>query len=271
MSWGGYRGQLENTLSGFKNAEYKPLIINGHFMFLSRFYLLAQFVARCLFKGALIAGLGWALTGHAAVWTYVDAQGVTHFTNTEPPKGATVVIGSADVPLAQPEVAKPVLDTSAHEAQAQRTVAVLQVNSIYKQVHGNLSDASSAYGVDLNLIKAVAASESAFNPNAVSRKGAVGLMQVMPATARQYGVMAEPGSTVARKLTNPELNIHTGTKYLSYLLRLYGGQVDLALAAYNAGEGAVLKAGNQIPDYKETQDYVRKVLAVYKVLQTRPV
>jgi len=67
------------------------------------------------------------------------------------------------------------------------------------------------------------------------------------------------------------LNIHTGTKYLSYLLRLYGGQVDLALAAYNAGEGAVLKAGNQIPDYKETQDYVRKVLAVYKVLQTRPV
>ena len=154
---------------------------------------------------------------------------------------------------------------------AHRTVAVLQSNPTYQQVHAQLSDASTAYGVDLNLIKAVAASESAFNPNAVSPKGAVGLMQVMPATARQYGVMAEPGATVARKLTNPELNIHTGTKYLSYLLRLYGGRVELALAAYNAGEGAVLKAGNQIPDYKETQDYVRKVLAVYKVLQTRPV
>lgn len=250
-----------------------PFIINVQFMLLSRFYLLAplaQFAVRHLLKGALIAGLGWALTGQAAVWTYVDAQGVTQFTNTEPPKGATVVIGS-DAPLVQAEAKKAVVDTSAHEAQAQRTVAILQVNTIYKQVHGNLSDASSAYGVDLNLIKAVAASESAFNPNAVSRKGAVGLMQIMPATARQYGVMAEPGATVARKLTNPELNIHTGTKYLSYLLRLYGGQVDLALAAYNAGEGAVFKAGNQIPDYKETQDYVRKVLAVYKVLQTRPV
>jgi soluble lytic murein transglycosylase-like protein len=245
-------------------------IINVHFMALSLPYLLtplALCLARLLLNGALIAGLCCALTGQAAVWTYVDAQGVTQFTNTEPPKGATVVIGS-EVQLVQAEA---VLDTSAHAAQAQRTVAVLQVNTVYKQVHSNLSDASSAYGVDLNLIKAVAASESAFNPNAVSRKGAVGLMQIMPATARQYGVMAEPGSTVARKLTNPELNIHTGTKYLSYLLRLYGGQIDLALAAYNAGEGAVLRAGNRIPEYKETQDYVRKVLAVYKVLQTQPV
>jgi soluble lytic murein transglycosylase-like protein len=229
---------------------------------------LAPGVARSILKGALIAGLGCALTGQAAVWTYLDAQGVTQFTNTEPPKGASVVIGS-DVPLAQAQAVQAVMDTSFHEAQ--RTVAVLQVNTLYKQVHGNLSDAASAYGVDLNLIKAVAAAESAFNPNAVSRKGAVGLMQIMPATARQYGVIAEPGITVARKLTNPELNIHTGTKYLAYLLRLYGGQVDLALAAYNAGEGAVLRAGNRIPEYKETQDYVRKVLAVYKVLQTQAV
>jgi len=256
-----------------KITNTSRFIINVHFMVLSLLYLLTQLahgLARPLRLGALIAGLGCALTAQAAVWTYVDAQGVTQFTNTEPPKGATVVIGS-DAPLVQSEANKAVLDASGHEAQAQRTVAVLQVNTIYKQVHGNLSDASSAYGVDLNLIKAVAASESAFNPNAVSRKGAVGLMQIMPATARQYGVMAEPGATVARKLTNPELNIHTGTKYLSYLLRLYGGQVDLALAAYNAGEGAVLRAGNRIPDYKETQDYVRKVLAVYKVLQTQPV
>jgi len=240
-------------------------------MVLSLFCLLtplAHGVARPLLKGALIAGLGCALTGQAAVWTYLDAQGVTQFTNTEPPKGASVVIGS-DVPLAQAQAVQAVMDTSFHEAQ--RTVAVLQVNTLYKQVHGNLSDAASAYGVDLNLIKAVAAAESAFNPNAVSRKGAVGLMQIMPATARQYGVIAEPGTTVARKLTNPELNIHTGTKYLAYLLRLYGGQVDLALAAYNAGEGAVLRAGNRIPEYKETQDYVRKVLAVYKVLQTQAV
>lgn len=221
--------------------------------------------------GMLIACLGLALPVHAAVWTFVDAQGVTQFTNTEPPKGATVVIGSDLPEVRAPAAPRENLNSPTHEAMAHRTVAVLQSNPTYQQVHAQLSDASTAYGVDLNLIKAVAASESAFNPNAVSPKGAVGLMQVMPATARQYGVMAEPGATVARKLTNPELNIHTGTKYLSYLLRLYGGRVELALAAYNAGEGAVLKAGNQIPDYKETQDYVRKVLAVYKVLQTRPV
>ena len=218
-----------------------------------------------------LAWVGFLMPVHATVWKFVDNNGLTQFTNTEPPKGAVVVVDSDSTSTRAQEPLRAGMDTSEHDALARRTVNILQTNTTYLKVHANLSDASSAYGVDLNLIKAVAASESAFNPNAVSRKGAVGLMQVMPATARQYGVMAEPGSTVARKLTNPELNIHTGTKYLSYLLRLYGGQVDLALAAYNAGEGAVLKAGNQIPDYKETQDYVRKVLAVYKVLQTRPV
>lgn len=238
-------------------------------MFFANFHDVKRF--GCGLVSMLMACCGLALPVHAAVWTYVDAQGVTQFTNTEPPKGATVVIASDLPEVRSPAAPRENLNSSEHEAMAHRTVTILQSNPTYQQVHAQLSDASTAYGVDLNLIKAVAASESAFNPNAVSRKGAVGLMQVMPATARQYGVMAEPGATVARKLTNPGLNIHTGTKYLSHLLRVYGGQVELALAAYNAGEGAVLRAGNRIPDYKETQDYVRKVLAVYKVLQTRPV
>ena len=83
-------------------------IINVHFMLLSRFYLLAplvQFAVRRLLKGALIAGLGCALTVQAAVWTYVDAQGVTQFTNTEPPKGATMVIGSDVLPVQAEAVA----------------------------------------------------------------------------------------------------------------------------------------------------------------------
>ena len=203
----------------------------------------------------------------ADIWKYIDENGVIQFSNQPVGKNGQVVIESSG----QSAVAQTVEAVIPIDKQAIRSVALMNSSPTFHAVHGKMVDASVAYGVDSNLIKAIVVTESGFNLQAVSPKGAVGLMQVMPATARQYGVMAEPGSTVARKLTNPELNIHTGTKYLSYLLRLYGGQVDLALAAYNAGEGAVLKAGNQIPDYKETQDYVRKVLAVYKVLQTRPV
>ena len=203
----------------------------------------------------------------ADIWKYIDENGVIQFSNQPVGKNGQVVIESSG----QSAVAQTVEAVIPIDKQAIRSVALMNSSPTFHAVHGKMVDASVAYGVDSNLIKAIVVTESGFNLQAVSPKGAVGLMQVMPATARQYGVMAEPGSTVARKLTNPELNIHTGTKYLSYLLRLYGGQVDLALAAYNAGEGAVFKAGNQIPDYKETQDYVRKVLAVYKVLQTRPV
>ena len=90
-----------------------------------------------------------------------------------------------------------------------------------------------------------------------------------PATARRYGVQSEPGVSVAHKLTDPELNIQTGSRYLADLLRLYGGQTELALAAYNAGEGAVARAGNHIPNYSETRQYVKKVMSVYRVLQPR--
>jgi len=206
-------------------------------------------------------------SANADIWKYIDENGVIQFSNQPVGKNGQLVIESSG----QSAVAQTVEAVIPIDKQAIRSVALMNSSPTFHAVHGKMVDASVAYGVDSNLIKAVVVTESGFNLQAVSPKGAIGLMQVMPATARQYGVMAEPGSTVARKLTNPELNIHTGTKYLSYLLRLYGGQVDLALAAYNAGEGAVLKAGNQIPDYKETQDYVRKVLAVYKVLQTRPV
>ncbi|HOE42262.1 MAG TPA: lytic transglycosylase domain-containing protein, partial [Rhodoferax sp.] len=123
--------------------------------------------------------------------------------------------------------------------------------------------------VDYELLKAVVATESAFNAKAVSPKGAVGLMQIMPTTAQRYGVLADQGATVSAKLTDPELNIQTGTRYLADLLRLFGGQTELALAAYNAGEGAVARAGNRIPNYKETQSYVTKVMSMYRLLQTR--
>ena len=100
------------------------------------------------------------------------------------------------------------------------------------------------------------AAESSFNPGAVSHAGAVGLMQLMPATARQYGVQADG-------LADPRTNIEAGARHLNYLLQKFEGRPALAIAAYNAGEGAVRRAGNRVPDYRETQGYVQKVMHLY--------
>jgi soluble lytic murein transglycosylase-like protein len=104
-------------------------------------------------------------------------------------------------------------------------------------------------GVDPSLVKAVALVESGFNPRAKSSKGAQGLMQLMPATAKQYGVT---------NIHDPYQNLSAGAKHLRGLLDLYDGDVTLALAAYNAGSGAVTRYGG-VPAYAETQDYVKKV------------
>jgi soluble lytic murein transglycosylase-like protein len=217
----------------------------------------------------LLAWLGaMPAAAWADIWKYVDENGVTQFTNQPPGKNASLVIASDVAASTQPDVSA---EASAADvaAAAQRTVAVINASPAYQAVHGNLTSASQSYGVDYDLLKAVVAAESAFNPNAVSNKGAVGLMQVMPATARRYGVKAEPGMPVASKLTDPELNIQTGTRYLADLLRLFGGETELAVAAYNAGEGAVMRAGKRIPNYRETRQYVGKVMSVYRLLQMR--
>ncbi|MBU6467392.1 MAG: lytic transglycosylase domain-containing protein, partial [Burkholderiales bacterium] len=118
------------------------------------------------------------------------------------------------------------------------------------------------------LVIAVAAAESAFNVQAVSRKGALGLMQVMPATAERYGVPARASvqGSGSVSLMEPKLNAEVGSRYLADLLRLFGGDKELALAAYNAGEGAVLKYGRRIPPYPETQQYVQRVMRFYRTL-----
>lgn len=110
------------------------------------------------------------------------------------------------------------------------------------------------YGVDPYFIYCVIHQESGFSATAVSSKGAQGLMQLMPGTAARYGVM---------NVSDPAQNIMGGTRYLKDLLRLFPGRIDLVLAGYNAGEGAVIKYGQTIPPYKETQNYVRLISLRY--------
>ena len=114
-----------------------------------------------------------------------------------------------------------------------------------------VEQAAQRYGVSARLIHAVIATESSYRSDAVSKKGAVGLMQLMPATALQYG---------ATDLRDPTENIHAGTRHLRELLEAFNHDVSLALAAYNAGAGAVKRHGG-IPPYPETQNYVRAVLS----------
>jgi len=114
-------------------------------------------------------------------------------------------------------------------------------------------EAAERHRVDPALVRAVIETESNWNPRAVSRKGAGGLMQLIPTTAQRYG---------AHDLFNPEQNIDAGVRHLKSLLQRYNGNLDLALAAYNAGEGAVDRAGG-VPHYRETKNYVQKVQNAY--------
>jgi len=123
-----------------------------------------------------------------------------------------------------------------------------------KKHSGTIDFMASRYRLPKSLIHAVITAESAYDTQAVSRAGAVGLMQLMPGTAKRYGV---------KNRRNPYENINGGTKYLRDLLVMFDNNLRLALAAYNAGEGAVKKYNNKIPPYKETQNYVKKVITYY--------
>jgi soluble lytic murein transglycosylase-like protein len=175
--------------------------------------------------------LGLSAPAHAQIYSWRDANGNLVLSNKRP--GATAPLPSYAVPKAD-------------GVRATRSV----VSSRAQAYDELISEHSKAHGVRPGLVRAVMQVESGFNPYARSPKGAMGLMQLMPATARQYGV---------KNPFNPAENVRAGVAYLRELLDRYDNKEELALAAYNAGPGAVDKHGQTVPPYRETRSYVAQI------------
>lgn len=214
---------------------------------------------RWLQTGALALALGLAAPAWATaeLWGYIDAQGRPHYADRQL-DSRYELFNAGSAPVRR-------LPASAANAPA-GLQASFELSTGYKAVRHLIREAASDHGLDYALLKAVVATESHFDPQAVSPRGAVGLMQLMPATAQRFGVKADNPQLLQRSLTDPRTNLQTGARYLALLLRQFGGETELALAAYNAGEGAVQRAGRQVPNYPETRQYVDKVTRLYQYL-----
>ena len=184
-----------------------------------------------------------AVGAHTRIYTYVDADGVKHFTDVPDDNRYKLLI------LDRHE-----LTQSGDHYSAPLLARAAQYDSIIER-------AAVSAAVEPNLLRAVIVVESGFNSRAVSKRGAVGLMQLMPATASRFGVS---------DLYDPKQNVHAGASYLKFLMDRFGHDVRLALAAYNAGEDAVERNGGRIPPFTETMAYVPKVLKIYRMLADLP-
>ena len=224
--------------------------------------------------GAVLA-LSAALLHTAAqadVWGFIDARGVAHFSAERVDERYTLFYKGDDSFDTRQGLGAYNPDP---EAPAQPVPAKLltffEVSPSYKLVKPHLREASLKHRIDYELLQALIVAESGFDRTAVSPKGAIGLMQIMPATAERYGLAGDAKAPIELKLTDPKTNIGIGARYLRFLIDLFPGQLELALASYNAGEGAVQRAGNRIPNYKETQAYVQTVMRLYQGLKPAPV
>jgi soluble lytic murein transglycosylase-like protein len=179
----------------------------------------------------------------ADIYAYTDSSGTTHFSNVpDDTRYRLIVRAPVETPAGIP-------------ADARRAAAWLARSGDYDAA---IARAAGAANVQAELVRAVIVVESGFNPRAISRRGAIGLMQLLPSTARRYG---------AFNAFDPEQNIHAGARYLADLITRYGkDKLEMVLAAYNAGENAVARYGGRVPPYKETRAYVPNVLRMYRAL-----
>ena len=177
------------------------------------------------------------------VYTYVDADGIKHYTDVpDNNRYKLLVLSPQD------------MTQSGQYYDLSLIARATQFDSIIEK-------AAVSAAVEPNLLRAVIVVESGFNSRAVSKRGAVGLMQLMPATATRFGV-SNP--------YDPKQNVHAGARYLKFLIDRFGQDIRLALAAYNAGEEAVDRNGGRIPPFAETMAYVPRVLKIYRMLAEPP-
>lgn len=201
-----------------------------------------------------------AASAQASIYGYIDEQGAAHFATERIDERYQLFFRgkqfdaseSAPIGTARPELLR-----------------YLSQHPNLKKFEPLLKVAGNDFAVDPALLKAVMAAESGFNPEAVSPKGAIGLMQLMPATAERYGLQGDRNKTIEQKLADPATNIRLGARYLRDLHRLFPNRQELVLASYNAGEGAVQQYKNQIPPYPETRSYVQLVTQIYQLYQPK--
>ena len=202
----------------------------------------------------------WMPSGHADIYRFVDDHGIAHFTDSPEHPGYTLYKKTKQTARIDKNFVSPgfkvqfirYLDTghrlnpsSPYDFSTPRNM--IDFEALIQKEGANT-------GLDPQLLAAVISTESAANPRAVSPKGAMGLMQLMPATAERFGV---------EDAFDPAQNIRGGAQYLAQLLKMFNYDVSLALAAYNAGEGNVIRYGHQIPPFEETRKYVDKVISNY--------
>jgi len=185
-----------------------------------------------------------ASSGSVKIYKCMDSKGIIHY--TDKPKSSCyhlIHMGGSTVPRFSSPVNS---DVSLHKK--------------FEHYKTLIQDVATSTRLDPALLHAVIETESAYNPNAVSPKGAVGLMQLMPATAKRFGVTDR---------SDAASNVYGGATYLRHLLELFDNDLKLALASYNAGENAVKRYNNQIPPYRETRNYVKKVMRLYRAYQAQ--
>ena len=207
----------------------------------------------------------------AAAWFFVDDNGVLHYASerldARYQRFSMQPLQEGDGPL-QVDLSTLAAEAPAAAVPSSRAVRRYVPTSRGYVLYGkHIYAAARQHGVDADLLKAIATAESGFNASAVSPKGAIGLMQVIPATAARFGVAADKRGSIAQKLKDPAINVPVSARYVRYLQGMFPGRPDLVLAAYNAGEGAVKRHGNKIPPYKETQNYVKTVMSLYQGMQ----
>lgn len=188
-----------------------------------------------------------ATESHADIYRYYDETGVMHVTDTPPDSRYKLYIASKKTPSDL---------TAALEARQYRQISRQRRSTFQKEIVA----AAKTFSLEPELLHAVISAESAYNPLARSPKGARGLMQLMPDTAKRYGV---------RNSFDPIENITGGAAYLRDLLTLFGNDLQLAVAAYNAGEGMVMRHGFRVPPLRETRLYVPKVMSYYRQYKNR--